>query len=126
MSGIARMRSTVLDCADPQRLGRFYAELVGWEITGDEDDWVVVSDGGRFPRLAFQKVDDYRPPAWPGAEMPQQFHLDVTVDDLEKAEAQVLAIGATKHEFQPSEEGDFRVFLDPEGHPFCLCLAEDG
>ncbi|MEU4544924.1 VOC family protein [Nonomuraea dietziae] len=126
MSGIARMRSTVLDCADPQRLGRFYAELVGWEVTGDEDDWVVVSDGGRFPRLAFQKVDDYRPPAWPSADMPQQFHLDVTVDDLDKAEAQVLAIGATKHEFQPSEEGDFRVFLDPEGHPFCLCLADEG
>jgi hypothetical protein len=35
----------------------------------------------------------------------------------------VLALGATKHAVQPGEAaGDlFRVYLDPAGHPFCLC-----
>jgi hypothetical protein len=47
-------------------------------------------------------------------------HLDVIVDDLEAAEAAVLELGAIKHERQPSTS--FRVFLDPAGHPFCLCL----
>jgi hypothetical protein len=37
------------------------------------------------------------------------------------AEAQVLAIGARKHEHQPGE--NLRVYLDPAGHPFCLVLA---
>ena len=32
----------------------------------------------------------------------------------------VLAAGATAHEHQPSENGGFRVYLDPAGHPFCL------
>ena len=32
----------------------------------------------------------------------------------------MLAIGARKHEHQPGTT--FRVFLDPAGHPFCLCL----
>ena len=32
----------------------------------------------------------------------------------------VLDLGATRHEHQPGTS--FRVFLDPAGHPFCLCV----
>ncbi len=52
--------------------------------------------------------------------MPQQLHLDVVVDDLDTAEEETLALGATKAEHQPGNS--FRVFLDPAGHPFCLCV----
>jgi hypothetical protein len=41
----------------------------------------------------------------------------VAVDDIEVAEAQVLALGATR---LPGGGGDFRVYADPAGHPFCL------
>jgi hypothetical protein len=71
--------------------------------------------------LCFQRVADYRRPVWPGQESPQQMHLDVVVDDLDAAEAAVLELGATKHEHQPGTT--FRVFLDPAGHPFCLCTS---
>jgi hypothetical protein len=39
------------------------------------------------------------------------------------AEKQVLALGATRHAVQPGIEGgeNWRVYLDPAGHPFCLC-----
>ncbi|MFI6594845.1 VOC family protein [Nonomuraea sp. NPDC050536] len=121
MKAIARYRTTVLDCPDPRALAEFYSKLLGWPIVSAEDDWVVVSDGGSPKRLAFQLAADHQPPDWPGAERPQQLHLDVTVDDLDVAEKQVLVIGAVKHEHQPSEEDSFRVFLDPAGHPFCLC-----
>ena len=33
----------------------------------------------------------------------------------------VLAVGAVKASVQPSPDW-WRVFLDPAGHPFCLCL----
>jgi hypothetical protein len=46
-------------------------------------------------------------------------HIDVEVDDLDTAEAAVLELGATKHGHQTGTT--FRVFLDPAGHPFCLC-----
>ncbi len=118
---IARMRSVVIDCPDPKALAGFYSVLLGWEITSVEDDWVVVTDG-RAERLCFQKAEEYRPPLWPDPAGSQQFHLDLTVDDLEKAEAAVLALGAVKHDRQPSEDDSFRVFLDPVGHPFCLCV----
>src|SRR5690606_12511219 len=116
---IARYPMTVLDCPDPARLAAFYAEMLGWKVEPG-DDWVeVVADYGQ--RLGFQRVADYRAPDWPGQSVPQQMHLDVVVDELDEAEAAVLALGATKHADQPGET--FRVFLDPAGHPFCLCLS---
>ena len=47
-------------------------------------------------------------------------HLDVMVQDFDSAEPAVLELGATKHEHQPGTS--FRVYLDPAGHPFCLCI----
>jgi catechol-2,3-dioxygenase len=115
------MRSVVLDCPDPRSLAEFYREVVGGEITRAEDDWVVLTVGGL--RLAFQLADEFAAPTWPTGERPQQFHLDVTVDDVDAAEPEVLALGARKHEIQPGEATDdtFRVYVDPAGHPFCLC-----
>ncbi|NRQ31075.1 VOC family protein [Nonomuraea sp. NN258] len=121
MDGIAKFRTTVVDCPNPLELAEFYSKLVGWPITSVEDDWVVVTQDGPPARLAFQLAEDYQPPDWPKPDRPQQLHIDVTVDDLDRAELQVLEIGATKHEHQPSEDDSFRVFLDPAGHTFCLC-----
>jgi predicted enzyme related to lactoylglutathione lyase len=115
---IARFPSIVLDCPDAAALATFYAQLLDWkaEISAQWAD--VRADYGQC--LSFQQVADYTPPRWPGQQVPQQMHLDVVVDDLDSAEAAVLALGAVKHEHQPGTT--FRVFLDPAGHPFCLCL----
>ncbi len=119
---IARLRTVVFDCPDPVALAEFYRQLVGGAVTVAADDWVVL-DSAAGTRVAFQQVDDHVEPTWPTGPRPQQLHLDVTVDDIEVAEPEVLAIGATRHEVQPGEaDGDtFRVYLDPAGHPFCLC-----
>ena len=85
-----------------------------------DTDWADVrSPDGQC--ISFQQVDDYVAPVWPGQQVPQQMHLDLMVDDLDTGEAAVLGLGATKHEFQPGTT--FRVFLDPAGHPFCLCVS---
>ena len=123
MAGIARMRSVVFDCPDTRELAEFYRDLLGWEIThaGDDepDGWMVVSDGTY--RIDFQRVADYRPPTWPDPAVPQQLHLDLTVENLDAAEANAVRLGATKSPEQPSP-AEYRVFLDPAGHPFCLCV----
>ena len=114
----------VLDCADPRALARFYAELLGGEIVGFDEDWteVALPFTDHRPILAFQQVADYRKPEWPGQDVPQQSHLDVKVDDLDAGEAAVLAIGATA---TGSGTDTFRVYLDPAGHPFCLIRPSD-
>lgn len=126
MAGIARMDTVAIDCPDPEALARFYAAVLGWESIRIDPDggWVTISDGTATP-LSFQRVEGHRPPDWPSAERSQQFHLDFEVDDIDKAEAQVLALGAVKHEHQPVGPYDgFRVYLDPAGHPFCLCFGD--
>lgn len=116
---IARFPVTVLDCPDPAALARFYGALLDWEVNVSEDWADIRADYGA--QISFQQVDDYTPPQWPGQSLPQQMHIDVDVDDLDAGEEEVLKLGATKHEHQPGTT--FRVFLDPAGHPFCLCLS---
>jgi hypothetical protein len=115
---IARFPSIVIDCPDPGALATFYGTMLDWK-TIISPDWAEVrADYGQC--ICFQPVEDYTPPEWPAQAVPQQMHLDVVVDDLDAAEAAVLALGATRHEYQPGTS--FRVFLDPAGHPFCLCV----
>lgn len=113
-----------LDCPDARALAGFYAGLLDWEVVGEsDDDWVTIvppGSGEGDQGLAFQRIDDYVAPTWPGGSQPQQFHLDLRVADLAAGERVVLAAGATRHEHQPSGSGGFVVYLDPAGHPFCL------
>lgn len=119
MPAIARLALVALDCPDPQALAAFYSELTGWPVDHDGGSWVQLrSDTGAT--LAFQLAPDHQPPEWPSADRPQQLHLDFDVPDLDVAEEQALLLGARKAEFQPGR--NFRVFLDPAGHPFCLVL----
>jgi predicted enzyme related to lactoylglutathione lyase len=116
---IARFPSFVIDCPDPGALAAFYNTMLDWK-TEVQADWVDIrADYGQC--ISFQKVEGYAAPTWPSQEVPQQMHLDVVVDDLDTAEAEVIALGATKAEYQPGTT--FRVMLDPAGHPFCLCLS---
>jgi Glyoxalase-like domain len=120
MSGIARLSAVVLDCPEPRVLADFYGRLTGWKEVDDSGDWITLDDGSGV-QLAFQRAADFRPPTWPEPARPQQFHLDLHVDRaaLDDAEAQVMALGAGKPSTQPG--GNWRVYTDPAGHPFCLC-----
>jgi catechol 2,3-dioxygenase-like lactoylglutathione lyase family enzyme len=120
----------VLDCPDAMELARFYGEVLGWEIEdGSDRNWAtLVPPGGGLSRdnpdgrstLAFQRIEDFVRPSWPGGSHPQQFHLDLWAGDIATLEPAVLAAGATVHDHQPSENGSFKVYVDPCGHPFCL------
>lgn len=116
---IARMGTVVLDCPDARALAGFYAELTGWQVVDQGEDWVGLTGGGEVG-LAFQRIHDYQAPRWPDPAHPQQFHLDVYVDDLDVAEKQVLALGASLLAGSDKPIG-YRVYADPAGHPFCLC-----
>ncbi|MGH9170797.1 MAG: VOC family protein [Acidimicrobiales bacterium] len=113
---IGRLHHVVIDCPDPGTLAGFYSELLGLPITYRSKDWVVVAHDERTSGLAFQLAPDHQPPRWPDPDRPQQFHLDIMVEDLDKADAGAKAIGAV-----PLAGGD-HVYADPAGHPFCLVL----
>lgn len=120
---IATMNVVVLDCPDPKQLAEFYAAVLGGEVEEPgESEWVNMSAPG--VRLAFQESPGFIPPQWPSLEHAQQLHLDFDVPraQWDDAERQVTELGA---KLVQSDEGkcDFRVYLDPAGHPFCLCAC---
>lgn len=115
----------VLDCADARSLAQFYADLTGWTIFSQEDNWVTLApskDAGY--NLAFATEPLYVPPVWPTvAGSPQMMaHLDLEVDDLEPAVAEAVRLGGRLADFQPQEK--VRVMLDPAGHPFCFYVDD--
>ncbi|MFL6140273.1 MAG: VOC family protein [Labedaea sp.] len=105
-----------IDCANPGVLADFYHQLIGWPIMAKETGYAMIQSGD-IP-IIFWRIEDYRPPTWPDADTPKQFHFDLMVDDLDAAEARGLELGATRPLHQPG--GHWRVLLDPAGHPFCL------
>jgi predicted enzyme related to lactoylglutathione lyase len=118
MTGIANLIMVNLDGPDPAALAEFYHRVLGWEVTHSEAEYAMVSDG--TTSIGFGRVEDYQAPAWPNPGGTKQFHFDLGVDDLDKAEELCLDAGASKPDFQPGGER-WRVLIDPAGHPFCLC-----
>ena len=122
MSAVPTLGVVALDCPDPAALAEFYRSVLEWdapEVTGD-GHWVTLPNPAGGAGIAFQRVPDYRPPAWPSAENPQQMHLDLNVTDMEAAHERVLGLGAKLLDDSPET---FRVYADPVGHPFCLCAC---
>lgn len=117
---LAKLGVVVLDCPDPRALAGFYAEVLGGTVEG-EGDWVDLKlPGGQA--LAFQAAAGFVPPKWPAPDASQQFHLDLTVNDMDAAEQGVLALGAKPLDAEDRSRG-WRVYADPAGHPFCLCAC---
>jgi catechol 2,3-dioxygenase-like lactoylglutathione lyase family enzyme len=116
------LHSVTLNSPDPQALGRFYASLLGWEVTTDTAGWVMLRNptGGVGINVHHEAI--YVRPVWPAkpGEQQMQLHLEIQVRDLEAACTHAQKCGAVLAEFQPQE--DVRVHLDPDGHPFCLFL----
>jgi predicted enzyme related to lactoylglutathione lyase len=114
---VMNLFAVTIDTSDASGLARFYADLMGMEVTYDGPEGSLIAGGGRS--VMFQQVGEYAPPLWPNPARPQQAHLDITVEDLDSGEARALELGASRLDGGGER---FRVFADPAGHPFCLTL----
>lgn len=141
-SGI-RLVQTVLDSTDARRLAEFYRSLLGLAYReGDEPppegepdergrDWLVLRTPEGTPQLAVQQVERLDAPTWPDGPVPQQMHLDLSVAsraELRVQHERVLALGGSllADREEPDEDDDeaFRVYRDPDGHPFCVFVRQ--
>jgi catechol 2,3-dioxygenase-like lactoylglutathione lyase family enzyme len=110
---IGRLHHVVIDCPDPAGLAAFYSALLGLAVTYSDDEWVVIAANDRSSGIAFQLAPDNPRSTWPDPSVPQQFHLDVMVEDVAASGPRALALGAAKLDGK-------NVYADPAGHPFCL------
>ncbi|MEU2390378.1 VOC family protein [Streptomyces sp. NPDC007369] len=112
----ARVKCAAFWAHDGKALADFYAAALGWEVTQTFGDTAaMISDG--TTAYVFYTAASFEAPSWPADEL--VFHLDLSFDDVEAAEAHLLSLGATKPEHQPGG-AHWTVLFDPSGQPFCI------
>lgn len=143
MASIRQVQVT-FDCAEPERLARFWCEVLGYVVPappegfatwGDYDRslppehqgaaFVCMDPSGTGPRLFFQRVPEDK-------TVKNRLHLDVRVGTglvgeerlavLEAECARLVALGAVRVRLLPAdeEEESCLVMRDIEGNEFCL------
>jgi hypothetical protein len=134
------------DCADPDRLAHFWADLLGYQLDPPppgydswedwlreqgiaESDWNMasaVSDpDGRGPRIFLQRVPEQK-------QVKNRVHLDVNVGgprgtppgdrraNVDGAVERAIGLGATKVRLVEERGERHYVMQDIEGNEFCL------
>ena len=103
-----RIGSIVLKVAANPRAARFWTEALTYVPTPANPDFLVPA-GGEGPRLHLDETD--------------RTHLDLWVDSEAEQRAEVerlVALGATRVDWDYPEGADFVVLADTEGNLFCV------
>jgi predicted enzyme related to lactoylglutathione lyase len=112
-----RLRHVAFACADPERVSRFWSELLDYERAPAGNGWIA-----RDPRNKDVPLRFNRQPNSSTIEVP--IHLDVSVPDHEAERERVLRLGGSLVEVRSFRIGDrsdtFTIMRDPEGNGFCL------
>jgi hypothetical protein len=127
-----RWYTLVVDCHDVKAQGRWWAEVLGWQIVYEADDEVVVAPSHlvdesrqippaeRQPGIIFIPVPETK-------ALKNRLHIDLAPakDDDQEAEVRRLeSLGARRIDIG---QGDVTwvVLADPEGNEFCVLSARD-
>lgn len=110
-SALTGLSAITFDCAHAERLGQFWADLLGGTLELDADSDAIVRAPG-FPRLDFLQVPDAK-------ASKNRLHLDLATSDVAAASMQAVELGATLAD-DVYDGGHWQVLRDPEGNEFCL------
>ncbi|GAA4447984.1 VOC family protein [Phytohabitans houttuyneae] len=143
MASVKQVQVT-FDCAEPERVARFWCEVLGYVVPPPPDEFQTWDDYNRSlppekqdsafacvdptgvgPRLYFQRVPE-------GKVVKNRVHLDVRVGTglvgeervaaLEAECARLVALGAVRQRLMLADEENESclVMQDVEGNEFCL------
>jgi predicted enzyme related to lactoylglutathione lyase len=113
----ADLLAVCFDANDPPRVARFWAGVLGWEMTDEAHDSVALlpnDDTGfrlRFVPSQEQKAGQNR------------MHFDLTsksLEDQQRTVARALGLGARHIDIGQRPEEEHVVLADPEGNEFCV------
>ena len=123
------------DCAEPERVARFWCEVLGYVVPPPPEGFATWHDfdrslpaehqGSAFacidpsgvgPRLFFQRVPE-------GKVVKNRLHLDLRPDDQDAEVERLLDRGARRVDVGQSAEVPWVVLADPEGNEFCVLSA---
>jgi hypothetical protein len=114
-----RVQCLTIDAIDPPALGRWWADLLGWRVTFNEDPEVVIEppvgspEDGVVPDLLFLRSSDTK-------ATKNRIHLDLRPDDQEAEVARAIGLGARRVDIGQDATVSWVVLADPEGNEFCI------
>ncbi|MBV1947155.1 hypothetical protein KUF69_12230 [Streptomyces sp. BV129] len=116
-----RLVQISMKATDKSALGRFWADALGWTVTGDTpDETDVEPEGVTYPSPEAVRIDVLTVPV--PKTVKNRVHLDLaTTSTAHQAElvARLRDLGAT-----PADVGQgdvpWTVLADPEGNEFCV------
>jgi predicted enzyme related to lactoylglutathione lyase len=121
MCGVgSRLTEVIVDAADPPRLASFWAEVLGWTVTEEDDEGVEIAGPEGGVRLVFVPVEEPK-------VAKNRVHLDVNPTGCDQAEelVRLLSLGAVEVDVGQGEQ-TWVVLADPEGNEFCLLRTRVG
>jgi predicted enzyme related to lactoylglutathione lyase len=114
----------VIDSTDPQRLARFWCALLDVRVdtTIGEGQFIVLSAAKDGLVVGFQQVPDDK-------SGKNRLHLDLIVDDLDSATAEIEGLGGRWLEPGQTRELEgfqWRLMADPDGNEFDIDVLPPG
>ncbi len=113
---IGSLHEIVVDCSNPEALARFWQALIGGEVEVEDPEWVVLDGDEDGFYIGFQAVPERK-------SGKNRIHLDVAVDDLDRAVDEAEQLGARKlGDARDDGQGSFQIMVDPGGNEFCFVV----
>jgi predicted enzyme related to lactoylglutathione lyase len=117
----SRWYSVVIDAADPARLARWWAEVLGYKIAFEASDEVAIMPADRThpgPGLVFVPVPEAK-------TVKNRLHIDLNPDNQEAEVERLVDMGARRVDVGQGDEVSWVVLADPEGNEFCVLTARE-
>jgi hypothetical protein len=114
-----RIQNVSIDSLDPSRIAAFWAEALGWRITFDDGDEVVLEppvgsrEEGVVPDIVFLLTPD-------GHVVKNRVHLDLRPSDQVAEVERLIGLGASRVDIGQPSDCTWVVLADPEGNEFCI------
>jgi predicted enzyme related to lactoylglutathione lyase len=115
----SRFTELVIDCHDPQLLGDFWSQVLGYEVietsTEGEHHYVQLKGPpGSGPTVLLDETPDEK-------QRKNRLHLDLNATDRDQDDEveRIIALGAKRVDIGQGDPS-WVVLADPEGNEFCV------
>ena len=108
-----RLSTVMINTENPERLARFWAQLLGTEPVSEHGDFIWLKAVEGQTGLAFQAVSE-------PTSGPRRLHLDLVAEDLAAELARAESLGASQLADHWSGSFHWYGMADPDGNEFCI------
>jgi Glyoxalase-like domain len=112
------VKEIVFDCADAERVARFWGEVLEWEPRPQREFWWMSETGDPATDpliITFQPVPEPK-------TVKDRIHIDLVPKGADQAEEveRLIGLGATRIDVGQGDDAGFVVLADVEGNEFCV------